>query len=121
MMGLWKWAYSKVEGGVVSYNAYVTCCHAIVNTFGQFVKVDIKQGIHARCRRGRYIFSCAQMLNWVLKLFSFRDIMSKVRIANSGGKVSLRPFFARKRLVRPSDESGSERLVLGSLCYGSSR
>jgi hypothetical protein len=31
-------------------------------------------------------FWCADMLNWVLKLFSVRDIMSKVRIANSGGR-----------------------------------
>jgi len=36
------------------------------------------------------------MLNWVLKLFSIRDIMSKVRIANSGGNLSLRPFFANR-------------------------
>jgi len=40
------------------------------------------------------------MLNWVLKLFSFRDIMSKGRIASSGGNLSLRPFFAKGYAAR---------------------
>lgn len=41
-------------------------------------------------------FWCMELLNWVLKLFSFRDIMSKARIASSGGRISLRPFFAMR-------------------------
>lgn len=40
-------------------------------------------------------FSCADMLNWVLKLFSLRVIMSKVRIGNSGGRFFPPPFFCQ--------------------------
>lgn len=45
-------------------------------------------------------FSCQKTLNWVLKLFSFRDIMSKARIDNSGGNLSPRPFFAKRYAAR---------------------
>jgi hypothetical protein len=45
-------------------------------------------------------FWCAELLNWVLKLFSFRDIMSKARIANSGGKLIPPPFFCQMALLR---------------------
>jgi hypothetical protein len=38
--------------------------------------------------KGEITILCAQMLNWVLKLFSHRDIMSKVRIANSGNQLA---------------------------------
>jgi len=44
-------------------------------------------------------FWCQKLLNWVLKLFSFRVIMCKVRIANSGGNLSLRAFFANRYVV----------------------
>jgi hypothetical protein len=41
--------------------------------------------VNTREKWTRNSFSCARMLNWVLKLFHFHVIMSKVRIANSGG------------------------------------
>jgi hypothetical protein len=58
--------------------------------------------ISQQCQSGevvRLTFWCAEMLNWVLKLFSFHDIMSKVRIANSGGRFFPPPFFCQMAVI----------------------
>jgi hypothetical protein len=54
-------------------------------------------------------FWCAEMLNWVLKLFSLHDIMSKARMDSSGGSISLRPFFARRSQLPLLDQAIAQK------------
>src|SRR5690606_2732224 len=95
MQDLWKQAYSIVRLRMVQWYASIPFSYGLVNILNCAACCLARFHSAIRQKYAENIFLCVELLTWVLKLFSLRDIMSKVRITASGGEHSSPPFFCQ--------------------------